>query len=602
MSAPARFIRRLLGAIVLVGAAGVIVALVSGLMASVVTDGTSMLPSHHAGDLVVVGRAGYYDIGDVVAYRDDGSGAVVLHRIIGGDEYGFDLRGDNNTSVDLSHPTADDLIGRQLLHVPRVGVVFRSRVGLAMVLGIVVLVGGALVGGRRRRPELGDADTEAVARRPVGAATASSSPPRGGRVLALRALIVVVDIAVLGGVIASFVIRPHLTTPPAVPQHTGAMSCSTQVAVDEVYPTGRVETGDPVFMRLVDRLDVSFRYRTEAPAGTAASVRMWAELSDGSGWSRTFDLAPLTAVLGPSVELGGSLDLAGMLTLVDRVTAATGMPAGPLAIDVVAEVGVVVDGSSTPFRVEMPLWLNQTVLRVADETAVTDTDDGPGIVVASAVDGSTASVEPYESGGMPTLVRRGLFGLLIVMGAVTVVGWPQRPAASTAGLGAGPTNGEPLAPATVREHTIEPEPPLRAPSVSVGRLVLPSSVVLVDVASVDALHQLAVANAVPVFESDDGEATVITGLAVHRWRPPAATPTLELPAVGRRLFDRTHAPAAPAVTPVEPPADARLGRLVGYLADPVVNHQAEVTTASARPSTRDLRRSATPDERPDGLA
>ena len=82
----------------------------------VTTYGTSMEPTLHAGDLVVVRPQDDYRVGDVVAYRSEQLGTIVLHRIIAreGDRYVF--KGDNNSWIDEERPTADDLIGAMDTH------------------------------------------------------------------------------------------------------------------------------------------------------------------------------------------------------------------------------------------------------------------------------------------------------------------------------------------------------------------------------------------------------------------------------------------------------------------------------------------------------
>ena len=50
-----------------------------------VTDGISMEPLYHTGDLVVIAPASSYHVGEIVAYHGDLDGhMVVLHRIVGG--------------------------------------------------------------------------------------------------------------------------------------------------------------------------------------------------------------------------------------------------------------------------------------------------------------------------------------------------------------------------------------------------------------------------------------------------------------------------------------------------------------------------------------
>ena len=550
-----RTIRRLLGAAALIAAVCAVGALASGLMISVVTDGTSMVPSHHAGDLVIAVKAGSYSVGDVVAYRDASSGKAVLHRIVGGDERGYDLRGDHNTSIDPTHPTADDLLGREALHVPRVGVAFRTPVGLAGVLAVVALVGGVLLGVRRRPKQA-----------PPGA-VAPRVRRRPRRLVVARVAIVVVDLAVVAGVVASFVIRPHTVPVTPVARQTGSLAYATQVPVSDVYPDGELHTGDPVFLQLVDRLDLVFDYRTRLPVGATASGHLWAVLVDGSGWSRQIDLTSMTPVLDGRLELHGSLDLGGIRALVGRVTAATGLPSGPLQLEVIAEVDVVNDATSVPFRVSLPLQLNELALHVDSAVTLADgNDDGISDVTSTAtIDGSELDPAPRQEGGVPGWVRQALLGPLLVVAAASVVSWPtNRDAADADDPAAAPDADADTDTATPEDDTA----PASAPVVAVSRLVLPVDAVLVEVSTAAALDVVALANTVPVFESTDGTRTVITGLAIHRWRPPAATPTEQLPVTGRRLFGASR-PVTP-VAAVAPPLD----ELIQYLADPEVHDSA----------------------------
>src|SRR5438094_3225003 len=90
-------------------------------------SGTSMLPTLHTGDVVVVHRADRYMIGDVIAYRvpkgQTGAGAQVIHRIVGGDaRHGFVVQGDNRTAPDIWHPTPSLIVGREWAHVPKLGI------------------------------------------------------------------------------------------------------------------------------------------------------------------------------------------------------------------------------------------------------------------------------------------------------------------------------------------------------------------------------------------------------------------------------------------------------------------------------------------------
>ena len=65
-----------------------------------VTEGISMLPLLHTGNLAVVHTRTSYGVGDAVLYNSPVLHRPVLHRIIAIDEGQYSLRGDNNDFTD----------------------------------------------------------------------------------------------------------------------------------------------------------------------------------------------------------------------------------------------------------------------------------------------------------------------------------------------------------------------------------------------------------------------------------------------------------------------------------------------------------------------
>lgn len=135
-------------------------SVVGGSTTLVTVTGDSMEPGMHTGDLAVVRTGDDYAIGDVVAFRvprGDGSrGGVVIHRIVDGDPVdGFRLRGDNNDFVDPWRPTADQIEGELVLHVPAAGRVIAAMKdpALAGAVFAALTVFLVLIGGDRGKSE-----------------------------------------------------------------------------------------------------------------------------------------------------------------------------------------------------------------------------------------------------------------------------------------------------------------------------------------------------------------------------------------------------------------------------------------------------------------
>ncbi len=89
-----------------------------------IVSGHSMEPTFYTGDLVL-SRCGEYGVGDVVVYSPPDVGdARIIHRIIDGDaESGWVIQGDNNDFVDPWQPTDERILGKSVLHLPKVGLV-----------------------------------------------------------------------------------------------------------------------------------------------------------------------------------------------------------------------------------------------------------------------------------------------------------------------------------------------------------------------------------------------------------------------------------------------------------------------------------------------
>ena len=70
----------------------------------VVTDGVSMQPRFHAGDLAIVHAENGYHVGEIVAYRSQLLHTIILHRIIGITDGRYTFMGDLNPYPGFRQP------------------------------------------------------------------------------------------------------------------------------------------------------------------------------------------------------------------------------------------------------------------------------------------------------------------------------------------------------------------------------------------------------------------------------------------------------------------------------------------------------------------
>lgn len=359
-----RALAGLLGTLVsLVGLVGVSSA-VGGPLTWAVTQGASMVPTYPPGTLVVLQRQALYAVGDVVAYRNAELQTTVLHRVTAVQDARLTLQGDANSWSDPYRPTVDEAVGRPLLAVPGLGravVVARPVLALLVLLGLLAVV---LLPRLRRRAGSGrrsSARGQAPSGRPDSDAARSwqgqSSQPRQAAAAAAvvlpqavtaaasTALLTVVGLGVLTVVLPTGASARSVQTDDGVDVRFGY---DAAVPAGIVYPTGRVTTGDPVFLKVVDRLAVTAGLHLPRPGGTSVSGRwrLEVDVSDDSGWRstvyRSADASPddreLQVVLTPS----------RLLRLADTAAVATGAPAGGRRVTVRAVVDAAVGTRAVP--------------------------------------------------------------------------------------------------------------------------------------------------------------------------------------------------------------------------------------------------------------
>ncbi len=305
---------------------------VGGSSTYVTTYGSSMEPVLHRGDLAMVRAQPSYQVGEIVAYRSTLLRTTVLHRIIGRDGERFVFKGDNNAAPDADRPTADALIGKMTMHVPGMGTNVEraaSPAGLAT-LGTVAFFPVA----RRRRTR----GTAEPGRHALGRI------PSGGR----RPWVHVEPWVLTASVIGVALLAVAFTRPPSIAtsrdlpfddRGTFTYSGSAPGGL-AVYQSLEVPPGQPVFLNLVDRVQIGFAYEARAAAlvTAAGDVRLRAVIRDTGGWTYPIELAPPTHFDGPTAEVHGELDLAALRSVIDEVQRSTGVSRDAYSVDIEATV------------------------------------------------------------------------------------------------------------------------------------------------------------------------------------------------------------------------------------------------------------------------
>lgn len=344
----------------------------------VTTSGNSMEPTLHAGDLAIVRSASSYQVGDVVAYRSERVGRIVLHRIIGGENGRYELRGDNNTWVDADRPNDGQIMGELVAHAPGVGSALRtaaSPTGLSLASAVV---GGLIIATARRdgatSPRAGRRTSTLV----VSSLTAWRPPP---------ALVVAAGLA--AALVAFAFTRPvEREVTGEVPfNHRSEFAYSAAAPLaPAVYPDGEASAGEPVFRRLAHRLDVDYAYGFEADddvSSATTAIRLAAEVRDDNGWTATVAIDDRST--GGALTARGSIDLDVLGQQIAHVEQLTGIDHASYELSIVAttDVAATVAGQPVTERLTPRLAFRVDDLKLTPITADGSPDATSSMVTVS---------------------------------------------------------------------------------------------------------------------------------------------------------------------------------------------------------------------------
>jgi signal peptidase I len=303
-------------------------AKIGGQASYVMVNGISMEPNYHTGDLVIVRKAGTYQVGDVITYRDAEMGAYVIHRIIGIEQGQFIIKGDNNSWVDAYQPTPDEIVGKQWVYAPKAGRAMqwlRKPINLTLT---ILLLGGVFMSSMITKPSKGKKKKN------------NPSVNLGGMLEGTLYLLGFLFLGFLGLSIFAFT-RPATRTADTIPYQQEGNYSYTATGTPGVYDTEMVRSGEPVFPRLACFLNVGLTYNLAGNQlqNVSGSQQMFARIMDQpSGWQRTIPLLPPTAFSGGSFSSMAALDLCQLETLVNLVEKETGFHTNTYTVEIVTNI------------------------------------------------------------------------------------------------------------------------------------------------------------------------------------------------------------------------------------------------------------------------
>jgi signal peptidase I len=339
------------------------------------TDGTSMEPRFHTGDLAIVHSASSYTVGDIVAYHMTPK-TLVLHRIIGRDGDRFVMKGDNNSWIDSTEPSQSQIAGRLWLHAPgfgRIVVWLRSPIAIvafAVVAGLTLFMGD----GRKKR---------GVERRSGSRLMNANLGARRGRAGMARKedlLTAAIGVAILAFIAAAIAFAHPLTTTgtqEAAYRQSGSFAYSS-AASSGIYDGDQVSTGQPVYLQVVRDLKVGFDYRfnSEAPHTLHGTYSLAVEMGQETGWQHSMMLVPSTAFTGDQASMTGQLPLLAVQAAMAAFQSETGIKGEQFTLTVVPTIHLQGTLAGAPFAEsytpQLPFQLSPTVLDLSKQSGQAD--------------------------------------------------------------------------------------------------------------------------------------------------------------------------------------------------------------------------------------
>jgi signal peptidase I len=399
-----------------------------GRSAYVIVAGASMEPTLRRGDLVIARQAAAYSVGDIVTYRHPTVGPVI-HRVVSEQDGKYTLQGDANTWTDSYHPAAGEVLGKAWIHLPAVGALL-TWLRLPPMLALLALVISALV-----------VSMVMPTREPAPSDERRSRIDTWLGSWAHSATTLQFSVFILGllGLLGLLLAVPAWSRPltraadrvyPYV--HTGVFNYTAKVP-GEIYGNAALQTGQPAYLKLTQRVSVQFEYvfESDSPSSITGSAGLIAEVSDINGWKRVLVLQAPTPFDGPRAKVEGTLDLSVISGYLDDLEQRTGVTRPYYTLAVIPTVDVTGQLAGQPLDDEFVPALKFLIDDLQLQLAPQEPTPTAGDPLAPRRDAALETTEPAANRmtilGLSLTVRAARWisavALAVGLGGLGLLGW-----------------------------------------------------------------------------------------------------------------------------------------------------------------------------------
>jgi signal peptidase I len=377
---PSRHLKGFLTAAIFCGIAAVWImfapAQFGGRASYVMVAGASMEPTLKQGDLVITQVSDRYDVADVVTYMHPDLGPII-HRIVDLENDRFILKGDNNDWYDNYKPQLADVVGKEWIHLRGAANTLEwLRTPGAMVLISVVLA--SMIFFSLSKSEHSRESGPRI-RSLIGSLEIENYLLKNAEGIFMLAGVVLIASLILGG-IAFTRLTTQMAADDTLYTHQGAFSYKASPPPG-IYNEDELNTGDPVFLTLLDSFDLEFNYAltSSQPSDIKGEYGMKLVIRDASGWNRIIKIQPPTAFSGDEVSIHGTIDLGDVQQIITDLETKTGLKRSFYLLDVTPQITIrgkigskVLQDSFTP---SLNFQLDEIQLQLLrNDNAVTEED------------------------------------------------------------------------------------------------------------------------------------------------------------------------------------------------------------------------------------